>query len=175
MICDSGEEWKPIVGFETNYEVSNQGRVRRIWRGSGKIVNRPLSPLKTKFGYFRVCLFKEDARKYCHIHRLVMAAFIGALPEGMQVNHKDGDKENNSLENLEYVTAAENTHHACETGLRHHRLTKPLIYELLAQKGRVSQCELGRRYKMNQSQISMLFSGKIWKAEIEEYYKRLVG
>lgn len=73
-------------------------------------------PQKQKNGYLVVGVNVEGKRKNLLIHRLVMAAFCGS--QKYQVNHKDGDKENNTLKNLEYVTASQNQRHSVSTGLR---------------------------------------------------------
>ncbi len=109
--CD--EKWRPVVGYEGLYEVSNLGRVRGLDRldSLGREVKGCIRKLGTdKDGYKQVCLTKDRKQKLCKVHRLVSVAFIGD-PEGMQVNHIDEDKTNNRVDNLEYVTAMQNTHH----------------------------------------------------------------
>jgi hypothetical protein len=97
------ESWRPVVGYEGVYEVSNIGRVRR----SGRIIAQPLV-----LGYPSVHLCWLGIRKRHYVHRLVAKAFIGPPPEGRSVNHIDGNKSNPRVENLEYATAKENTAHA---------------------------------------------------------------
>lgn len=107
------EMWKPIPGY-LNYKVSSFGRVKsidrvdtlgRMWEG------RVLKPGKTQRGYPFVNLFEDGMHKNYMVHRLVMAAFVGPCPEGMEVNHIDEDKTNNRLDNLEYVTHKQNINH----------------------------------------------------------------
>jgi hypothetical protein len=115
---DSEEIWKVIPDY-TDYEISSKGRVRRVatvkWY-PGKFK----ATCVNKSGYVMVSLRRgKENHPHC-LHRLIMRAF--AFPvEGreIQVNHIDGNKLNNSLENLEYVSARENTLHAIRTGLRH--------------------------------------------------------
>lgn len=104
------ELWLPISNFQ-NYEVSSLGKVRRIndsarWKAGMILGERP-----DKDGYARVVLYVNRTTKSLRVHRLVVEAFIGQIPEGMQVNHKNGIKNDNRLENLEIVTASENTKH----------------------------------------------------------------
>lgn len=105
------EKWLEIVEFPT-YEISNHGRVRR----KGRILQtaRP-APCQQ---YCHVQMWKQGKRYTKRIHTLVAAAFIGARPEGMFINHKDGQMLNNLADNLEYVTPSENIRHAIRTGLR---------------------------------------------------------
>jgi hypothetical protein len=116
------EEWRPFPDerFADSYEVSSHGRVRRI-RWNGRTYDRPtkLTPSVTKDGYLRarLCIGSECHRVTFSVHRLVMAAFVGPCPDGMVVNHIDGDKQNNTLGNLEYVTHKENVRHAFAIGL----------------------------------------------------------
>lgn len=106
----SEEVWKPIVGYERLYEVSNTGKVRSLnYNHTGKI--RELKPRADGGGYLLVSLCKDGKVKTHKVHSLVMAAFVGPRPEGYDVNHIDERKTNNSLKNLEYCTRRENNNH----------------------------------------------------------------
>ena len=109
------EYWKPT--FHDLYEVSNLGNVRRIAPGINTKTGRVLKPCKSGNGYMIVGLHKGGSRKNCLVHRLVAEAFISQIPKGLTVNHKDGNKLNNELNNLEIVTYSENLKHAIRTGL----------------------------------------------------------
>ena len=120
------EEWRDVPGFEGNYKVSNLGQVMSIPRP-----NTRGGVLKTNLhrqGYLMVTLYKSAKRKTMLVHRLVAIAFIGDIPQGKEVNHINGDKGDNRLENLEYVTPSENQLHACHVlrtarvhGENHHK------------------------------------------------------
>ena len=93
------EIWKPVLGFEGKYEVSNLGNVKSLIR------NRLLKPM-SNHKYLFVHLGRGTKKKY--IHRAVWEAFNGPIPEGLQINHNDENKLNNSLSNLSLVTPREN-------------------------------------------------------------------
>ena len=90
----------------------------RITPGKGTEPGRVLKPGTTKDGYLKVELFNNGTSCSRYVHRLVIEAFIGEIPAGLEVNHIFGQKADNRLENLEVVTHALNTKHAWDTGLR---------------------------------------------------------
>lgn len=104
--------WKTIEGTNGEYQVSDTGLVRTTKTG------RILRPAVSKHGYERVCLFKMDRESRYRVHRLVAMAFIPNPDNLPQVNHIDGNKRNNYVSNLEWVTGEENMHHAKVHGLR---------------------------------------------------------
>lgn len=111
------EIWKPIEGTNGTYEVSNTGKVRsNNYLGHGK--QQELSLTKDHKGYFRVRIYKEGSRKTLKVHREVALAFIPNPERKPEVNHKDGNKENNHVGNLEWSTPSENTTHAYDSGLK---------------------------------------------------------
>ena len=117
------EQWKPVVGYEGRYEVSDHGRV---WSLPRKQVQPNPKSSKAKFsqriggkflkqsvsgGYCRVTLFKDGNRDRQLVHRLVLAAFLEEFSPNLDCNHKDGIRGNNRLSNLELVTRSENEQH----------------------------------------------------------------
>lgn len=117
MRKDTIEKWLPVVGYESTHEVSNLGRVRRIML-YGKPVCRYLSHSISHSGYRRVMLSDGDRTRIYQVHRVVASAFILNPNNLPQINHKNGDKSDNRVENLEWVTAKENVAHSIRTGLR---------------------------------------------------------
>lgn len=113
------EIWKPVVGFEGLYEVSNLGNVKSVkflvTKGSKR--ERPLRKNIDRYGYFRVVLSSLNTQKDLLVHRLVAIAFIDNPENKPTVNHKDGIKKNNLWTNLEWATVKENTVHSWKNGL----------------------------------------------------------
>ena len=105
------EIWKPIENYE-QYSISNLGNVYSSKR------NRILKPTNTTKGYVQVHLSKNGNVVNAPIHRLVAKAFIANPFNKPQVNHIDGDKHNNRVENLEWRTNSENQKHAIKLGLK---------------------------------------------------------
>ena len=120
MIQD--EVWKDIEGYEGLYQVSTCGNVKSLPKvrrnGTGTYIQkeRLLKPSNTSTGYKKVELYKDGKRKSFKVHRLVAIAFIPNPDNKPEVNHIDGNKINNNIDNLEWVTSSENTIHAYETG-----------------------------------------------------------
>lgn len=114
----ASEEWRLITLTADHYSVSNWGRVRReISRTCGR-AGQILKQRPDKDRYMTVCLSWLGKRKLAKVHQLVAIAFNGPCPEGQEVNHKNGVKNNNWPGNLEYLTSLENNTHAALTGLK---------------------------------------------------------
>lgn len=124
------EEWRAIEGFD-GYEVSSRGQIRSLHRvimrrnGSPKtIAERVLNPFVVPpVGYRYVHLWKENNRTSRGIHVLVLEAFIGPRPHGMDACHNDGEPKNNNLSNLRWDTRAENSRDTVRHG-RHREANK---------------------------------------------------
>jgi len=116
------EEWKSIEGFSGRYQVSNQGRFLSF----GRNLNTP-TLLKIDVmsnGYAKVYLYKNKKRIMHYAHRLVAQHFLPNVDNKPEVNHKDGNRLNNAVGNLEWSTAKENTQHALTHGLRHPKVVE---------------------------------------------------
>jgi phosphomevalonate kinase len=110
-MANVNEIWKPCFNYENKYEVSNTGKVRKIKTKRELIGHISIS------GYKRVSLSKDNKNINRTIHRLVIQSFIGNIPNKV-VNHKNGIKTDNRLENLEWVTISENTKHSFDNCLQ---------------------------------------------------------
>jgi HNH endonuclease/NUMOD4 motif len=116
------EQWLPIADYEGLYEVSDLGRVRSLPREttSGLRGGKILKPQPTNnFGHLKAHLSRNSKVKQVTIHRLVLAAFVGPCPEGMEVRHLNGNAGDNRLSNLAYGTKTENVYDAIEHGTHH--------------------------------------------------------
>jgi len=110
------ERWKWVIGYEGFYQVSDLGRVRSVDRvvvhprsGPTKLVGRVLRPApRDQVGHLTVNLCKEGAGTSVYVHRLVMAAWVGPCPEGLEVCHGPNGVADNSISNLSYGTHSEN-------------------------------------------------------------------
>ena len=113
------EIWKDIEGYEGLYQVSNKGRVKSLYKGSERI----LRPGIDRYGYYKIMIYKDSVRKTFKLHRLVAQAFIPNPENKPQVNHKDENKLNNCVNNLEWSTAKENSNY----GSRNERLSRKIL------------------------------------------------
>ncbi len=111
------ELWRDIFGYEGLYQISNWGNVKSLnYNHTGK--EKTLAKKNHKSGYITVTLCKNGKHKNKSIHVLVATAFIPNQENFPCVNHIDGDKSNNFVGNLEWVTHSQNTRHAIKSGLR---------------------------------------------------------
>lgn len=181
------EIWKDIPGYEGYYQVSNLGRVKSLDRivphpryKCGQFWKGRISTIKIdRYGYPCITLNKKSHIKTITIHRLVAKSFISNPENKPQVNHIDGNKLNNKVNNLEWCTSKQNTIHAWKTGLCKSRLGSNsslskvvLQYDLdmnLLNKYNGS-CEASRITGINRSSISAVCNGRgvtaggyIWK------------
>jgi len=173
------EEWKAIEGYEGYYEVSSLGRVRSLPRtvSSGRGWNYPvkgkiLTPASDRGGYQLVTL-RKDGQRTLKVHRLVAEAFIPNPLKLPQINHKDGDKTNNRVENLEWCNSKANIAHAWETGLassnhcsgESHHLSSVQDSHIkecldLYQTGKWSQRKLAQKYGVSPTTVNNWTHGK---------------
>lgn len=118
------EQWRPVAGYEGHYEVSDQGRVRSLdrvvqRRGCAPFTKQGklLTPSPSKTGHMRVALTKDGNLKFQYVHRLVLAAFTGPCPDGMEACHWNDNPADNRLTNLRWATRSGNLHDRTRNGI----------------------------------------------------------
>lgn len=167
------EIWKPVVGWEAHYAVSNKGRVMRTSKAgpthSGKIRAHAVDGC----GYARLPLCVNYKSVTCKVHRLVAEAFIGPIPRGYEVNHKDGDRLNNCVENLEICTHTENVRHSryilknyCAVGEKNARATVKEADVVAIRQARttgLSYSKLAILFGVKKSLIADVCMRRCWK------------
>lgn len=170
----SKELWKSIPEYEGYYEISNVGRVRRLFRGVRNL-HRHSRLLKTNCltnsGYRQACLSKNNVQSYRYVHALVAEAFVGPRPNGHVINHKDLNRINNCYDNLEYVTQQENTDHAIANGHvspkgEHHKNAKlnwAIVRLIRRLNGSLSGREMAKIWNVTPSVISRILNNNLWK------------
>jgi hypothetical protein len=150
------ERWLPVPEWGDLYEVSDQGRVRRVKAGGKYPAGHTLKPLKVRAGYVRVELNRDNKRHAFYVQRLVLSAFVGPRPAGQESCHRNGVRDDNRLANLRWGTHADNMQDRLSDGnhpmarkthcLRGHEFTPENTYSAPGVIGRVCrQCRTLRK------------------------------
>jgi hypothetical protein len=160
------EIWKDIKDYEGLYQVSNLGKVKSLKFGKEKI----LKPGKSKKGYLAVVLCDNTIRKTFKVHRLIALTFIDNLHNKPQINHINGIKLDNRVDNLEWCTNGENGKHAFDNGLRipqkgENRYNSKLkeFQVINIKKDNRSHRVIAKDYNVDHSLIGLIKRGKCWK------------
>lgn len=177
------EIWKPIPGFEGVYEASSFGRIKTLKRvyTSGRnnshvrVQEEKILKFRTdKDGYFRVKLMKDGSAYYRRVARIVCMTFHSNPDNLPIVNHKDGNKQNDHIDNLEWTTFSGNTQHAFDNGLidvcrgeKHQwsKLTESQVEEIInlyKEHPNLSFKEVGNLYGVSGGAISKIVRGERW-------------
>lgn len=158
-------EWRSIVDFDPDYQVSNTGLMRSFKSGYEWRLMRPFIDER---GYTRISVFKNGKKGPAQVHRLVALAFLTNPENRPYVNHKDCNPANNVLSNLEWVTAKENMEHASingrlATGERHWRckISDEQIAEIKIhlEQRIMTMPEIARMYRISASSVSNIYRG----------------
>lgn len=172
------EIWKDVKGYEGFYQVSNLGRVKSLGGkiGTCKRKEKLRSISFTKDGYAKVRLLRNGEDKTMRVHRLVAEAFIPNPDNKGTVNHKDGNKQNNIVTNLEWVDRSEQMHHAYGLGLKTSRsgiynsnakLTEAQVREIkkiyVPQSKQFGTVALAEKYGVSNRVIGLIINNKSYK------------
>lgn len=175
------EQWLPIKGYEGLYEVSNTGKIKALYRrvDKGKC-HRTWDEHLLKYaldnrGYFRTNLSKDGVNKTVKVHRVVAQTFIPNPEEKSTVNHIDGNKQNNHVDNLEWATLSEQQKHAYSKGLNSnccehnpsHKLTTSDIEWIrkhyVARHELYGAVALAKKFNVHRKTIGRITNHQSWK------------
>lgn len=181
MTKESSVQWRPVFGYEGLYEVSSRGDVRsvdrvvyQLNRGGVEVpqlyAGRLLSPFDNGRGYLVVGLWKDGCRKQQPVHRLVAGAFIGPCPDGMEVCHGDGNRQNNAIANLRYGTVWENgqdriRHGRSRPGSKSHlaKLTEETVIAIRNLSSTMSRRQLSEKFSVPESNLGFILRRRTWR------------
>jgi len=166
------EFWKQVPTHEAFYEASTYGRVRRISTRAGNPLCRLIAPGKKPNGYLGYALCSHGKVKHVLAHRLIVETFIGPIPRDLCVNHRNGNKADNILSNLEVATYSENMAHAVrELAYMPPRgeqngatvLTEDNVREIrkLYATG-LMQLQIAERFGVSEANIGCIVRGETW-------------
>lgn len=184
------EQWRPVVSYEGSYEVSDHGRVRSVDRrltyrdGRQRLaVGQPIRTWCSSKGYIRVRLHRDGAKQSYNMHQLVLAAFVGPCPPGMEGCHNNGDKSDYTVGNLRWDTRSENAfdrvrhgvhQHAKKTHCpRGHLLSDPNLVPSAKKFGRM--CKACNRARANVQYAKQRGESHDFTAWADDHYVRIMG
>ena len=170
------ETWKPVVGFEGLYEISDFGRIKSLdrmiqRRGHTKLLRgRLLTSSVNGAGHLQINLSNENKKSF-KVHRLVLEAFTGPCPQGLECCHNDGNHVNNHIENLRWDTRSSNIMDRVDHGVSNRgerqgssKLTEDQVHQIrtLCKHSDIPQREIGGMYGVNQQTVSKIHTRIRW-------------
>jgi len=166
------EIWKPVINYEGLYEISNYGKVKSFKNNKGNYREKILKLGKDKYGYMQIRLCKNGKHRYFKVHRLVLEAFVGPCPPGMEGCHNDGSRDNNFVGNLRWDTRKNNERDKIKHGTYQRgskagnaKLNdlKVRIIRRLLEDGYFTQREIAKIFNVSQVEIHYFARNKTWK------------
>ena len=147
---------KSIEAFDNRYSVSSDGTVYSL-KGNKKALIGKI----TASGYREVVINHSGKKKYILVHRLVASIFLENIHNHRTVNHKDGDKLNNDVSNLEWCSDSENLKHARDKGLLNTKINNEISEQIKNEKGTIR--EIAKKYGIGKTQVGYIKQGKRWQ------------
>lgn len=158
------EEWRPVVGYEGWYEVSSFGRVKRIAPGYRGVRPKVLAQhTEKRIGYRTVSLCVNAKPVKIRVHVLVARAFLPNPDSKRTVNHKNGIRTDNRVENLEWATDSENQQHAYDVLGKKTKLTREIVAAVRRDYVTDPMMVVAKRYNMSLAHVYAVVHRKIWK------------
>ena len=171
------EQWKPALDFEGYYEVSSEGRVKRVAYSDNSQIGAIMAPRRKASGYINLRLSMNGTVSEVPAHRMVAMAFLDRIPGKNDVNHKNGVRDDNRVENLEWCNPSENALHKFRvlghvskgrglpgSGQTQAKLTEtdiPQIIDLYRQGMR--QQDIAAQFHVSKTLIGNIVRGENWK------------
>jgi len=160
----TNEKWVSVLGYDGLYEVSDLGNVKSTKFGKEKIMKQHTN----RYGYCKIDLLNNTKRKKHSVHRLVAIAFLENPENKLQVNHKNGIKSDNRLENIEFNTRKENMNHARKNGLTSNnsgkqRLTEKDVIDMRRLRTFLPTRELAIIFNVSVNQVISIINRRSWK------------
>lgn len=167
------EQWRDVVGYEGSYQISDRGRVRSMIRQDprgNRIGGKILKPQRHCNGYLHVSLWSGRCCRTVRLHKIVLEAFVGPCPDGMQCAHNNGIRDDNRLDNLRWDTPKGNTADQLSHGTRNRgarngsaKLSENDVLKIMLEvESGVPQADIAQHFGVTQPVISRIMSRKAW-------------
>lgn len=175
--AEEPEAWRPVVGYEGLYEVSNLGRIKTCPKlipnllTGGDSLRRPkiMKTARDKSGHHHLSFTKDGVKKNVFLHHAVARAFLGPCPDGKLTLHQKDDRDNNRAASLYYGSSLHNGRDMVINGGSsrcedHHAatLTEEGVRQILNLRGKITQAEIARRFGTTVSAVSHIHHGWSW-------------